>query len=104
MLKLLVVKLNRPHILIPAMDRLHLALAPQATRHLRSRHSHHQQDDEDGHNQPHQHEPLLALAMRTMHNTHQLQCPINGRVCRLLLAISSTKTELAEIVTILYRR
>jgi hypothetical protein len=61
---------NRLNILIPAMDRLHLALPPQTLRHLRSRHRHYQQDDEDGDKQPHQHEPLLVFAFRTMHSTH----------------------------------
>jgi hypothetical protein len=55
-----VVHLDRPHILVPTPNRLHLTLPPQILRHLRSRHTQHQQHQEDRHHHPQQRKPLLT--------------------------------------------
>jgi hypothetical protein len=62
--ELAVVKLDRANILIAAMDRLHLAVAPQLVRNLRSRHAQRQQHQKDQHDRSEQHEPLLAIVSR----------------------------------------
>ena len=100
---LAVEKLERTNILIAAMDRLHLAVAPQLARNLCRGNRDRQKQQEDEHHRAKEHEALLALAYRNVprflhHKTRQR--PISGSVWRLLFVISSTRTEFADTVRI----
>jgi hypothetical protein len=60
-LELLVVQPDRPHILVPPVHRLHLALPPQRLRHLGRGHAQRQQNKKYRDDQTHQHEALLLM-------------------------------------------
>jgi hypothetical protein len=61
--KLPVVQPDRPHILIPPVHRLDLALAPQRLRHLGRGHAQRQQNKKYRNDQAHQHEALLLMPL-----------------------------------------
>ncbi len=61
--KLLVVQPDRPHILVPPVHRLDLALASQLMRHLGRSHAQRKQNKKNRNDQTHQHEALLILAL-----------------------------------------
>ena len=58
---LAIVDLQRAHILVAAMHRFNLPLAPQLLGNARRRNSQSQQDEEDCHDQGNQHEALFLL-------------------------------------------
>jgi hypothetical protein len=60
--ELAVIELKRSYILVPAMDRLYLALPPQRPRDLRSGHAQRQQHQKYQDNRPHQQKAFFALA------------------------------------------